>query len=170
MSVSLAFVRGIHRWPVNSPQKSQWRGKCFHLMMSSLLFLNPNVSVCNTELPLPCMCRTQTSWLLCLEMHSNYQTQCGLKSLHLQFTVRQWFCITFLYQVTWYKTADKISLGPLVLIINNIQTHQQRDAWCNVLSNGHLNMFLVVYWITTLTFFLPPALLTSCRCLFFSRL
>ena len=35
-------VRGIHRWPVNSPQspvnsphKSQWRETCFHLMMSS---------------------------------------------------------------------------------------------------------------------------------------
>ena len=34
-SASLAFVRGIHRWPVNSPHKGQWRGKCFHLMTSS---------------------------------------------------------------------------------------------------------------------------------------
>ena len=25
-SASLAFVRGIHRWPVNSPHKCQWRG------------------------------------------------------------------------------------------------------------------------------------------------
>ena len=25
-SASLAFVRGIHRWPVNSPHKGQWRG------------------------------------------------------------------------------------------------------------------------------------------------
>ena len=35
-SASLAFVRGIHRGPVNSPHK--WpikRGKCFHLMKSS---------------------------------------------------------------------------------------------------------------------------------------
>ena len=30
------FVRGIHRSPVNSPHKDQWRGKCFHLMTSSL--------------------------------------------------------------------------------------------------------------------------------------
>ena len=28
-SASLAFVRGIHRWPVNSPTKGQWRGKKF---------------------------------------------------------------------------------------------------------------------------------------------
>ena len=34
-SASLAFVQGIHRWPVNSPHKSQWRGKYFHLMTSS---------------------------------------------------------------------------------------------------------------------------------------
>ena len=25
ISASLAFVRGIHRWPVNSPHKGQWR-------------------------------------------------------------------------------------------------------------------------------------------------
>ena len=34
-SASLPFVWGIHRWPVNSPHKGQWRGKCFHLMTSS---------------------------------------------------------------------------------------------------------------------------------------
>ena len=34
-SASLAFVRGIHRWPVNSPHKGQLRGKCLHLMTSS---------------------------------------------------------------------------------------------------------------------------------------
>ena len=32
---SLAFVRGIHRWSLNSPTKGQQRGKCFHLMTSS---------------------------------------------------------------------------------------------------------------------------------------
>ena len=32
---SLAFVRGIHRGPGNSPHKWQLRGKCFHLMTSS---------------------------------------------------------------------------------------------------------------------------------------
>ena len=30
-SASLAFVRGIHRWPVNSRTKGQERGKCFQL-------------------------------------------------------------------------------------------------------------------------------------------
>ena len=32
-SASLAFARGIHRWPVNSPHKGQWRGA---LMFSSI--------------------------------------------------------------------------------------------------------------------------------------
>ena len=34
-SASLAFVRGIHRWPVNSRTNGRYRGKCFHLMTSS---------------------------------------------------------------------------------------------------------------------------------------
>ena len=34
-SVSLAFVRGIHRCPVNSPYKGPVTRKCFHLMTSS---------------------------------------------------------------------------------------------------------------------------------------
>ena len=34
-STSLGFVRGIHRWPVNSPHKWPVMRKCFHLMTSS---------------------------------------------------------------------------------------------------------------------------------------
>ena len=34
-SVSLAFVRGIYRWPVNSPHKGPVTRKNFHLMTSS---------------------------------------------------------------------------------------------------------------------------------------
>ena len=34
-STSLAFVRGIHRWPVNSPHKGPVTPKSFHLMTSS---------------------------------------------------------------------------------------------------------------------------------------
>ena len=32
---SLVFVRGIHRWPLNSPHKGPVTEKCFHLMTSS---------------------------------------------------------------------------------------------------------------------------------------
>ena len=34
-SASLALMRGIHKWSVNSPHKGQLPGKCFHLMTSS---------------------------------------------------------------------------------------------------------------------------------------
>ena len=34
-SASLSFVRGIHRWPVNSPHKGPVTRKKFHLMTSS---------------------------------------------------------------------------------------------------------------------------------------
>ena len=34
-SASLAFVRGIHRWPVDSPHKGPVTWTCFHLMTSS---------------------------------------------------------------------------------------------------------------------------------------
>ena len=34
-SVSLAFVRVIHRWPVNSPHKGPVRRKCFYMMTLS---------------------------------------------------------------------------------------------------------------------------------------
>ena len=34
-SASLAFLSGIHRWPVNSPHKGPVTWKCFHLMTSS---------------------------------------------------------------------------------------------------------------------------------------
>ena len=34
-SASLTFVRGIHRWPVNSPHKGSLKRKCFYLEMSS---------------------------------------------------------------------------------------------------------------------------------------
>ena len=34
-SASPPFVRGIHRWPVNSPHKGPVTRKCFHLMTSS---------------------------------------------------------------------------------------------------------------------------------------
>ena len=40
-SASLAFVRGIHRWPVNSPHKGPVTRNIFHLMTSSCHSLHP---------------------------------------------------------------------------------------------------------------------------------
>ena len=41
-SASLAFVRGIHQWPVNSPHKWPVTRKSFHLMTSSWKMSCPN--------------------------------------------------------------------------------------------------------------------------------
>ena len=38
-SASLAFVRGIHWWPVNSPHKWPVTRKYFHLMTSSCMYM-----------------------------------------------------------------------------------------------------------------------------------
>ena len=38
-SASLAFVGGIHRWPVNSPHKGSVTRKYFHMMTSSRSFV-----------------------------------------------------------------------------------------------------------------------------------
>ena len=38
-SGSLAFVRGIYRWPIKSPHKGPVTRKCFHLMTSSWIIL-----------------------------------------------------------------------------------------------------------------------------------
>ena len=38
ISTSLAFLMGIHQWPVNSPHKGPVTRKCFHLMTSSWSF------------------------------------------------------------------------------------------------------------------------------------
>ena len=53
-SAWLAFVRGIHRWPVNSPHKGQQRGECFHFMTSSWEKTHQicHPLYCITELPL----------------------------------------------------------------------------------------------------------------------
>ena len=45
-STSLAFVRGIHRWPVNSPHKRPVTWKMLHLMASSCLYALIGLAVC----------------------------------------------------------------------------------------------------------------------------
>ena len=61
-SASLAFVRGIHRWPMNSPHKGQvTRKKSFHLMTSSW-FSRTRISMAWPE---PCQLFSSSSPLMC---------------------------------------------------------------------------------------------------------
>ena len=64
-SAPVAFVRGIHRWPVNSSHKVLQRGIFFHLMTSSLVIAVLHPIFIYT---VPCyngtwMCRESTWWL-----------------------------------------------------------------------------------------------------------
>ena len=62
---SLAYVRWIHRWPVNSPHKWPVTRKCFHLMTSSLKFQNTHVARLWDEMKcrkMTYMCEKNTLW------------------------------------------------------------------------------------------------------------
>ena len=48
-STSLAFVQGIHRWPVNFPHKGTVTRQCFHLMTSSWNWLSRATTGCGIK-------------------------------------------------------------------------------------------------------------------------
>ena len=71
---SLAFVRGIHRWPWIPLTKSQLRGKCIHLMTSSWnyhdlvrmiieRFVPHAMSAITTISPNNTFCEMETVWV-----------------------------------------------------------------------------------------------------------
>ena len=62
-SVSLAFVRGIHRWPVNPPTKGQQRWKCFPLMTSSWLLIHVLTSKPPLNLGHGCVITFSSLWM-----------------------------------------------------------------------------------------------------------
>ena len=59
-SASLAFVRAIHRWPVNSPHKGPVTRKMFHLMASSWFVKTLSVRAIFTSIVLVLLCENQT--------------------------------------------------------------------------------------------------------------
>ena len=67
-SALIAFVRGIHRWPVNSPHKGQVTRKCFHLMTSSWLVPIFNRRGSDVLCYLGC-CNSLLQYVLNLESH-----------------------------------------------------------------------------------------------------
>ena len=71
-----AFVRGIHRWPVNSPTKGQWRGKCFHLMTVIMWWF--------TLIPF-------ASWFLLPTLPLNYALSCSENGLVPQERIKTIF-------------------------------------------------------------------------------
>ena len=97
-SASLAFVMGIHRWPVDSPHKGPV--KCFHLMTSSFY---TRVSF-GDQLPVTAKC---LQWIHAMSVcsvvalytgtHSNRNTNSLLSHFRPQAPPRKWY-ITWKYQ------------------------------------------------------------------------
>ena len=89
---SLAFVGGIHRWPVKSPHKGQWRGKCFHLMSSSCW---------------PCQRKTKLPPLTCLILCPSGPPK--LKNKYICICIGWWMnmyfciCISSYRPLYWYN-------------------------------------------------------------------
>ena len=120
-STSLAFVRGIHRWPLNSPHKGSVIWKCFHLMTSSCIRGSYLCSICTSRLIIkPVKYQTQSlaqkalsifvairngDALFCCKIKLGYiSPRCTLERHTLDLT-GSWICglINFLFKKTPYK-------------------------------------------------------------------
>ena len=65
-SASLAFVRGVHRWPVDSPHKWPVTLKCFHLMSS---WWTDTMHQCNMDHPITWI---KSAWHLSHELYRRF--------------------------------------------------------------------------------------------------
>ena len=86
-SVLLAFVRGVHRWPLDSPHKGPATQKCFHLMTSSWKFYYTapaHISVASQE----CLCALFHRPLECL-----FTSLCGYQQRNHQSSESQAHCV-----------------------------------------------------------------------------
>ena len=88
-SVSLAFVRGIHRWPVNSPHKWPLTRKMFNLMTSSwrITHLVKRIA-CSFRDPLPWRSVTNASMstLSSLQTQHNHNSDVIMRAMTSQIT------------------------------------------------------------------------------------
>ena len=64
-SASLVFVRGIHRWPVNSPYKGPVTRKIFYLMTSSWTVQKPADNKCGAVI----QCLPRIMQIVCALLH-----------------------------------------------------------------------------------------------------
>ena len=101
-SVWLAFVRGIHRWPVNSPHKGPVTRKYFHMMTSPwvIVFFVRRSSK-----------RTGLTWVLII-----------IKQAHLLFALalysNHWCCF-----LLWMGDDWQLVLPPNTLSLSSFRTH-----------------------------------------------
>ena len=107
-SASLAFVRGIHRWPVASPHKGPVTRKMFPfddiIMHSSDCFLCIRDQHLAINFPADVLIKPGGAW-----PSTNTVMTVKLDMLFLMFF---WFPVTFCDQLSLFKMADGISSNP----------------------------------------------------------
>ena len=106
------FVQGIHRWPVNSPHKGQWRGS----LMFSLICVWISGWVNNREAgdlrPYRTHCDV-TAW--CRQATSHFMSQCWPRSMSLYGVTRpqSWQSVWFYSPFTLSAVRDYESLNKM---------------------------------------------------------
>ena len=103
-SASLAFVRGIHWWPVNSPHKWPVTRRCLHLMPSSWL-----ANVINAIFPFTC----SICWKCqpCISRYSMKSCQWCIDTCMLHYKVNNKFaciCYSKWYAIVYVSKDEKV--------------------------------------------------------------
>ena len=95
------FVRGIHRWPVKSPHKGQWRGA----LMFSLIYARINGWVNNSKAG---DLRRHRGHYDVIVMKSWYSEQCHTSWCNNEIQIPE---IQFVWLVHWYLSYCNIYLS-----------------------------------------------------------
>ena len=137
-SASLAFVRGIHRWPVNSPHKGPVTGKMFPFDD----FTRPRM--------IPCRCQRLLYWSICthkgsqwvyleiLQLSINYFGKCTL--WHIYVYICNIFIINYFNFMSPYvhhiyiqdqtsNSSIRCYIAPDAFAVFNIKYVNSRMRW-----------------------------------------
>ena len=124
-SASLAFVRGIHRWPVNSPHKWPVTRKCFYLMTVIMLCGLIRMNYSNSAGHL---------WKCCGHPTSSDQTQLQFQGFFLLWRSCEalvWIILlAFLFYILRFFVCYDLLLMPACLILWwNVLNKMCRECW-----------------------------------------
>ena len=145
-SASLAFVRGIHRWPVNSRTKGQSRWKCFHLMTLS----------CHLSLVRPVRLFFQERLLMTLTCFvgtpRDFATSsilfCTAPSVALLGTTEGVFAAVWVLTAVWTKKSIcRLSAVVFLSVITTSLALWKKTKLCSTIRSCSLDVgSLLTYW------------------------
>ena len=117
-SALLAFVWGIHRWPVNSPHKWPVTRKCFHLMTSSwATILSRGDELTAVSLA---QCRHDQAWSIADHYTTRNTIQCDLNKIQ-----------TFFLKISYLKMSPA-KWQPLCSGFSVLNIEQHRFSMCQM--------------------------------------